>query len=60
MLINIASAVKNFHILDLREVPEDLTGKGKEIGRDEIMLFIRRDETYSTQSTTSPVIKSVK
>ena len=34
---------------------EDLTDKGKEIVRREITLFTRRDENYSTNSTTSPI-----
>jgi hypothetical protein len=35
------------------EISEDLAGKGKEIVRGEITLFTRRDEIYSTYSTTS-------
>lgn len=29
-----------------------LTGRGREIGRGHVMLFARKDEIYSTNSTT--------
>jgi len=36
-----------------KESSKDLTGKGKEVVRGEIAPFNRRDEIYSTYSTTS-------